>query len=360
VGVAAGGGGAPAARQSTESAGGGTVSPWHYSNGRRFAVPTFDAAPGTAEVYALDGRAHYSAADAERIAAALGVTGAAHQEAPENGWTVGDETSSTTPTLWLYPTGGGDVSFNGGIADPYSECSNTIMPRYGADKGAELTEEQWQAINEETTACVAATPMPTEEQARAAMTRFLAATGVDEAQTQITVTPYEESKTISVTAARVVGDNLTVVTSTATVSAKGTLYANGPTAPVVSLGDYRIVSPAEAAARLNDPVFAPAYPSQAAGQVDSTQFAGPATEPPAAPAAGSKVPWGITEFSIASARLGLALLTSIHDERFLAPAYEFTDTEGNVWSVPALAESEIDPVGGGNGGGWGWGDGWIE
>ena len=30
--------------------------------------------------------------------------------------------------------------------------------------------------------------------------------------------------------------------------------------------------------------------------------------------------------------------------RFLAPAYEFTDSEGNVWSVLALAESTLDPT----------------
>ncbi|MCT9002669.1 hypothetical protein [Microbacterium memoriense] len=328
------------------------VSPWHYSNGRRFIVPPFDQTPSMSAVYALDGRAQYSAPDAERIAAALGLDGTAHQDQPEQGWIVGDR-QGNGPRLWLSPTGAGDVNFSGGIADPHSECWAAIGPKYGVDTGTDMTEDDWKAFDAETKQCLADTPMPTEQQARDALSLFLSATGVDELQTQVTVTPEEQGRTISASAARVVAENATVVTSTITVSAKGFLYGYGPTATIVSLGNYDIVSPAEAAARLNDPVFAPAYASTMASEVDYEQFDDPATEPPAVPAAGALVPWGITEFEIVSARLGLAQMTSIDDERFLAPAYEFTDTEGNVWSVLALAEREIDPVGGGASYGWG-------
>lgn len=331
------------------------VSPWHYSNGRRFAVPTLGDAATRATVYALDGRAQYSAADAERMAAALGVAGTAYQETPENGWTVGtDDWASTDPAFHLYPSGGGEVSYRSGAVDPHSGCWASIAPQYGYAEGKDLSEEQWQAIDTATQACVAATPMPTEQQARDALSTFLSATGVDESLTSVTVDVQEDARIISAVAARVVDGNATVVTSQVTVSEKGLLWANGQSAPVVSLGEYDIVSPSEAAARLNDPVFAPAYAVSTASEVDVDQYDPPATEPPAVPAPGAKVPWGITEFEISSARLGFALMTSIHDERFLAPAYEFTDTEGNVWSVLALAESEIDPVGGGDGSGW-WG-----
>lgn len=332
-----------------------SVSPWHYSNGRRFAVPTFGEAATRATVYALDGRTRYSAEDAERMASALGVTGDAYQETPENGWTVGtDDWASTDPAFHLYPSGGGEVSYRSGAADPHSGCWASVAPQYGYDEGKDLSEEQWQAIDAATQACVAATPMPTEQEARDALSTFLAATGVDESLTSVTVDVQEEARVISATAARVVDGNTTVVTSQVTVSEKGMLWAGGQSAAVVSLGDYDIVSPAEAAARLNDPVFAPAYAVSTASEVDVDQYATPATEPPAVPAPGAKVPWGITEFEISSARVGFALMTSVDDERFLAPAYEFTDTEGNVWSVLALAESEIDPVGGGATSGW-WG-----
>jgi hypothetical protein len=335
----------------------GLVSPWHYSNGRRFTIPTFDSAASTATVYALDGRAQYSASDAERIASALGIEGEAHRKRATDGWIVGNEKSGSAPTLWLFPSGGGDVNYQAGISEPYTECWEEIAPRFGTEKGSRLTRAQRREREAKVDACIKNTPMPTKQQAREAMSLFLAATLVDESSTKVTVTSDKESRTMSVSASRIVEDNVTVVTSSVTVSAKGILYAHGPTAPVESLGEYPIVSPAEAADRLNDPVYAPAYATKAASEVDYRQHDDPATEPPALPAAGTKVPWGITEFEISSARLGLALMTSIRDERFLAPAYEFTDTEGNVWSVLALAESEIDPVGGGDGRGW-WGRGY--
>ncbi|GAA3923753.1 hypothetical protein [Microbacterium invictum] len=333
-----------------------TVSPWHYSNGRRFHLPAFDETTSTATVYALDGRAQYSAADAERIARTLGLDAAAHQEKPEYGWTVGDPEKSG-PVLWMSPSGAGDVSFNTGVADPSSACWTQIAPDYGVDteKGADFDEATWRAFDADVQACVAATPMPTDQQARDALSLFLTATGVDESQTQVTVTSEDTGRTMTATAARVVAGNVTVVTSTVHVSAKGLLYGYGGTATVVSLGDYGIVSPAEAARRLNDPVFTPAYAASTASEIDYDELNDPVTQPPAVPAAGTRVPWGITEFEIASARLGLAQMTSVEDERFLAPAYEFTDTEGNVWSVLAIAEAEIDPIGGGAN----WWNGWL-
>jgi len=331
-----------------------SVSPWHYANNRRFALPAFEAGPATGEVYALDGRAQYSAADATRIAAVLGMEGVATQD-PENpyGWHIGDWLDWKTPLLAIQPTGGGDVQYRSGVAGPWMACTDEISPRY--QLGDTTPQEVYEAYSAEVTLCISDTPMPTEEQARAALSLFLSATGVDETATEITLTPDEEGRTIWASAERVVGGNATSVTSSVTVSAAGFLSGYGPTASIVSLGEYDIVSPAEAAARLNDPVFAPAYASEAASEVDYESMATGRTEPPAIPDAGAGVPWGITEFEISSARLGLALMTSPDDVRFLAPAYEFTDTDGNVWSVLAVAENEIDPTGGGaQDGGWGY------
>lgn len=351
---------APLSTAETAETADSTVSPWHYSNGRRFHLPVFDETTSTATVYALDGRAQYSAADAERIARTLGLDAAAHQEEPEYGWTVGDPQHGG-PVLWMSPTGAGDVSFHTGVADPSSACWTQIAPEYGVDttKGVNLDEATWRAFDADVRACVVATPMPTDQQARDALSLFLTATGVDESQTQVTVTSDDDSRTMTATAARVVAGNVTVVTSAVHVSAKGLLHGNGGTATVVSLGDYDIVSPAEAARRLNDPVFTPAYAASTASEIDYDQLHEPVAEPPAVPVAGARVPWGITEFEIASARLGLAQMTGVEDQRFLAPAYEFTDSEGNVWSVLAIAETEIDPTGGGASawGGWPWG-GW--
>lgn len=54
------------------------------------------------------------------------------------------------------------------------------------------------------------------------------------------------------------------------------------------------------------------------------------------------MPWSIDDRELVSARLGLAQLIDANGVTFLAPAYEFTDTEGYVWSVTALTESELD------------------
>lgn len=318
--------------------------PWFSSQGRRFIIPAFEDAASTATTYALDGGVRYSAAAAEAMAAALGVTGTAYQEAPENGWTVGDPTSPGSATLWLSPSGAGDVNVSGGVTDPYTVCWNEVSPQFGLDTGAAVDESAWQQASAATEACLAATPMPTEQQAREALSMFLSATGVDEATTQVTVTADEYGRTVSASAARIAGGNVTTITSTVMVSANGLLYAYGSTGDIISLGDYDIVSPAEAAARLNDPVFAPTYATVYAPVEDSSYVYEPRTAPPAPPAAGTRVPWGISEFEIVSARLGLTHLVGADDVRFLAPAYEFTDSEGNVWSVLALAESTLDPA----------------
>ncbi|MGB4778386.1 hypothetical protein, partial [Microbacterium sp.] len=332
------------------------VSPWHYSNSRRFTAPPFDSAASRATVYALDAATHYSAADAERIAHALGMAGTAHSREHVQGWFVGadDEADRSGPQLqlWLMPSGGADVSYSGGFDVPWMECWAAITPKDDPDAES-FSQEQLEAAHAEAQSCVAATPVPTEQQARDALSLFLAATGVEESETQVTVTPDDAGRTTTATAARVVAGNVTVVTSTVTVSAKGLLEAHGSNASIVSLGEYDIVSPAEAAERMNDPVFAPAYASKRGAEIDDDQYPDAPTEPPATPGQGAPVPWGITEFEISSARLGLAMMVGTDDTRFLAPAYEFTDTEGNVWSVLAVAESQLETTGGGDRW-WGW------
>lgn len=335
---------------SSEAQQNSTVDQWHYSNNRRFTVPTFDTGPETATVYALDGRAHFSAEDAQRMADLLGVEGEAYQQEEYTyGWQV-DTRKAITSTLSLTPTGDGNVWASTTNPDPWSACDREIAPTYDLQN---YDEARYAAYSAEVEACVAATPMPTEQQARDALSLFLTATGVDESSTEIELDVFEEGRTISATASWVVDGNVTVIHSFVTVSHLGLLHASGPTATVESLGEYSIVTPDEAAARLNDPVYAPQWSSEQAQEI--TYEGEMPTEPPALPTAGTPVPWGISEFEIESARLGLALMTGTKDERFLAPAYEFTDTDGNVWSVIALAESELDTLGGGaTGGGW-WG-----
>lgn len=304
-------------------------------NRQRFVAPAFETTPAQASVYAVDARAQYSAEDAARMAAELGVPGDVRESKDEGGWVVGDHPG---PRLALTLWGGADVYYSSGIVDPWSACHNAVAPGYSLDNAR---QETWDAYSAELDQCLKDTPMPTEEQAREALSLFLAATGIAEEATQITVAPDTASRTLMATAARVVGNNETEIVTYVGVSAEGMLSGYSPTGQLVSLGDYPIVSPADGAARLNDPAYSPRLVSWPEREGDYPEYTAP-TAPPEVPGAGTEVPWLISEHEIVSARLGLALLHGNGGEQFLAPAYEFTAADETVWSVIALAEDDLD------------------
>lgn len=324
---------------------------WGISSSRqRFSVPDFDTAPGEAEVFALDGAAHYSEQEAARVAAELGIPGDVQDftAAGQPGWIVGDMSG---PYLLLMPTGGADLSFRTAVTDPTAACHVAVSPGYPPISSAapRVVDSFYVEVNQ----CLADTPLPTDAQARDALRSYLSVVGLDEADVQITVTLFDEQRVAYVTATRLVGSDATEVTISVTVSAEGLLFGGGPTADIVSLGTYDIVSPAEAAARLNDPAFSPRLVSQPDYEGDDSEYTAP-TAPPAVPEAGSPVPWPIAEREIVSARRGLALVYGADDVRYLVPAYEFTADDDTVWSVTALAEDDLDTTSTGWSGGWWW------
>jgi hypothetical protein len=312
--------------------------PWGLpANRQRFIVPVFDAAPAQAEVYAIDGRARYSAEEAARMAAELGVEGDVREFVEGGGgWIVGDTAGAHfILTHWS----GATATFNGGTVAPWTACELAVSPQYPALESAapEVVDAFQAALNQ----CLAATPMPTDEQAREALRSFLAATGVTVQPDEITLEPNTEQRVISASAAWVVGNNATAIVTGVQVSAAGLLSGTGPTGEIVTLGAYPIVGAAEAAARLNDPAFSPSRVSLPESDGENPLHTQP-TAPPEAPDVGSPVPWAITEREIVSARLGLALLHGADGQQFLAPAYEFTAADDTVWSVIALAEDGLD------------------
>ena len=312
---------------------------WGLPTRQRFILPTFEEMSGQASVYAVDARAQYSAEDAARVAATLGLTGDVRdfEEGGGGGWIVGDPSDSHfILTHWA----GALAQFNKtGVEQPMTACHFAVSTRYPTLDGA--SHEVVDAFYAEVEHCLADTPMPTEEQAHEALRSFLAATGMDIESTHVTMTPDTEHRVLSATAAWVVQNNTTEIMTSVRVSAAGLLYGSGPTGEVVSLGEYTIVSPAEAAARLNDPAFSPRLVSSPETDVDYPEYTTP-TAPPELPGAGSTVPWHIAEHEIVSARLGLALLHGPNGEQYLAPAYEFTASDETVWSVIALAEEGLD------------------
>ncbi|MHC2997878.1 hypothetical protein OB08_01110 [Microbacterium sp. HJ5] len=305
-------------------------------DGQRFIVPAFDEAPGRANVYAVDAGARFSAEDSARMAAALGVGGDVRALQPEagGGWVVGSSPgASFTLSPWM-----GDASYSSGIPHPVTSCEERATALHGRDK---VDGDGTWAFGQEMIRCMADTPLPGDELVRESTAAFLNAIGLTEESAKITTTTDASARTVMVTAARVVEGNVTEITAHIEVSSEGILSASGPTGEVLSLGDYSIVSPAEAAGRLNDPAYAPHLLAWPDTRPRSTDAAEPPA-PPEAPDAGSAVPWSIMEHDIVSARLGLALLTGEDGQQYLAPAYEFTATDETVWSVLALDEDELD------------------
>lgn len=302
--------------------------PWPYGGRQRFTAPRLDGTSGEADVYVVDGASRYSAEEAARIAAALGVPGDPVATG-DGGWTVGSYDAGGT--VGLSPWNGTTVNYSGGLPDPFDDC----MIRLSGSGLMDGTTAQAQ--------CAVEVPPPTEEQARAALSAFLAAVGIDEDDVSIGVAASEkESSVLTAVASRAVDGMATPVTISVAVSAGGIVWGSGTIGDLVPLGEYTIVSPAEAAERLNTSAFSPERSYEPGILVAQPAIGVPPTQPPARPEAGSKVPWPIAEHRIVSVRLGLSTVSSDDGVLYVVPAYEFTDSEKGRWSVTALDEDDLD------------------
>ena len=108
------------------------------------------------------------------------------------------------------------------------------------------------------------------------------------------------------------------------LSGVGVMSIQGPVAPLVSLGDYPVISPAAAVERLNDPRFG------ASGRTAD------------APRPGVSTPEPVQHVTLVSATLGVALTYRSDGSQLLVPTYRLTDTAGGTWSVIAVADDHLD------------------
>jgi hypothetical protein len=301
-----------------------TVGWWPGRN--RFIVPELEKAPprSEADVYAVDTRSRFTVEEATRVAVALGLSGDVHPD-DVGGWRLEEAGAFYGLSSW------GHAFFNNSILDPVAACETSAYALHGDDT---------EAFSREMQSCMAAVPMPSDELVRKSVSFFLAALGIDEDSTRVTLTPSDASRTVTATAERIVENNVTRIAADVTVSAQGITYASGPVGDIVSLGAYPLIGPAEAASRLSDPAFAPELVRWPDQSTEPGGFA-PLATPPAVPEAGSAVPWRIAEHEIVSVRLGLTLIDA-EGVTYLVPAYEFTASDKTVWSVLAVAESALD------------------
>lgn len=196
----------------------------------------------------------------------------------------------------------------------------------------------------------------------------LDAAGIDTSGLVVQVTGMPGAFTVS--ALQPAGTGLSPLGWTVQVGADGVTSISGRTGDLVELGTYDLVSPAQAALRLNDTRFdrwaqvavpaaegpvgaAPAVTTGPGAPADgpSPAVVEPGTAVPGAPALGAPapvaspgaaVPWPVTTVRLVQARLTLALTSGEH--QVLVPAYELTDDTGATYVVPALTDAALEVV----------------
>ena len=127
------------------------------------------------------------------------------------------------------------------------------------------------------------------------------------------------------------------------VTDQGVSYASFQLGEYVSLGDYPVISPAEAVERANDIRF-----QQIGAYIPDLEFDASYfeewTEPEPLPplTAGEPIPYPLTESTVTGAELHSGVVNLWDGTEFIAPVYHLTDDEGNSWQVLGLAEDALD------------------
>ena len=186
------------------------------------------------------------------------------------------------------------------------------------------------------------------------------ALGVDAGGYRIEVQKDQGQPTATyVTASQILDGQLTGVQWSFTLVADGVQSLYGSIAPVVDLGAYSLISPADAVKRLGDPRFDSGYGrvmplatdsargAASAGTSSGTASSGVATaapEPtvPATPTAGESIPWPVQTVTLTASRLGLGMTTLESGAVLLLPSYELSNAEGSTWSVIAVTDDRLD------------------
>jgi hypothetical protein len=336
-GVAAGALSAPAAQDRSLIAGWGGRT--HFNDG---GLPTEG---GAADAWGYDPAQVLSAATAERVAAAMGLSGSATVQ--YQGWVVGAQDGSG-PSVSLMGDGVASVSYSDPAA--YPSCDASVSA--AAETAGEVQSDAGGAKPD--VGCTPTVPADlgaTEAIARS--TEVMSRIGVDPAGFDLT-SPDDGA-----------GSGYRTVLATASVAGQATAGPQwtfsfvgdrlasfyGALAPLVGLGQYPVVSPAEAVARMNDPRFGAmpgAYPADVQPAVGTAEPGIPAdpdsgtVTAPAAPTPGAPVAWPVTEITLTGAALGLIGHYQADGSTLLLPSWTMTDDAGSTWTVVAVSDDRLD------------------
>lgn len=311
---------------------GGADMAWGYYGRTVFTASGLSDQATTAHTWALDAAA-VDAAALERLAAALGLDGAAEQT---GGSLVIGPTDGSGPNLSLYPSGSGDVSYYNPDADMWA-CADAGK----AEAGGGDTVAPDRACSERDLGAA-----PSVQEAQAQLTTLLAAVGLDAADLELGESSSQDGWT-NVTAYRLVGGVRSGLVWSASWTGGGLQSLYGSLAPVVDLGSYPVVSPAAAVERLGDPRFGSSsgpimYADDTAGGMAAPLPAPDPSQVPDTPEPGSAISWPVQQVTIDSAELELSTYTEVSGAVVVAPTYRLTGTDGSVWTVIAVADSALE------------------
>lgn len=370
----------PAAADSAAGAGmSKLMAPW-FGGRTVFTGSGLSTDGGAATAWGFDPASVYSADTVAQVASVLGVSGTPSQQ-EWGGWVVGVQ-DGTGPNVQLQPDGLASISYYDPSRDPWA-CVKSApdVPSGSVESGAagstavEPAPAAEPAIGTAAPAAEptipAATPAPLEpgypcatpsgapaptgDAATAQARDLMRSLGIDPGGFTFEVQADQGQPAATyVTANQVLDGQLTGVQWSFTLLADGVQSLYGSLAPVVDLGAYALVSPADAVARLGDARFDSGYggvrplaTDAASGAESSTRSSGVATaEPqptvPATPTAGESIPWPVQTVTLTASRLGLGMTTLENGAVLLLPSYELSNAEGSTWSVIAVTDDRLD------------------
>lgn len=299
-----------------------TMMPYPYGFGRNsFSSSGLATAEGRAFAYGYDARAASSAETVTALAAALGVEGTA--ELKDGSWIVGSQ-DGTAPYV--------SVSLDGTLGFSYW---NPQIDPWKCVEGADAAVP-----------CEPTGEIPSEAAAIDALRSLIVSVGRDPGSFEFTSETWEGAVTRMAQAWPVVDGQRIDQAWSLELTDAGVSSAYGALAPIVSLGEYPVVSEQEGFERLSDPRFGAQMTIMPLAMREQPAVATeewvPPTEPPATPTDGTSVSWPVNEVEIVSARLGLASQWQPDGSVLIVPAYEFTDSDGGAWSVIAVADPMLD------------------
>lgn len=345
TGAADAGGGALSSRVA------GTDMAWSGWGRTVFTSSGLPTDGGSAQAWGFDPAAVVTQESVAAAATALGVAGEA--ELVDGVWGVGPRDGSGA-AVTLYADGTATLNYYDPAKDPWS-CSPEV-----ATDPATTSEGEGSSGGAAEPSLGIPEPCgerdlgaaPSGDAATGALRDALTALGQDPASYELVAEDYGDTTWTYVTAHHVLAGQRTGLTWSASLTGAGLQSLYGSLAPVVDLGEYGVVSPAEAVERLGDPRFGTAWGGpvrylDGAEPAVTDMAAPPSGEVPATPEPGGRFAWPVDEVTITDFRLGSALHALPTGAAALLPTYELISADGAVWTVLALTEDALDlgPVG---------------